>query len=514
MNHLTCRCALLACLITLSGCINDNSSGPIREGDGLGDEETVVSGGADETAGAERAGDVMSGVAGELAGDDPSEDAGAPAGEEEMTGSAGEITMSVDMMPPPDPPPAPESLPACQRFCQRTEDCLYAQCEELRQFPVDQFCRGWCRVSTEEWLNQSAEMACDDFSRRIYGFSPEIRTICEADPEVDSCEAICDFGEICGVVSANCRANCNQSSSEAQLCFRAAADQEDCIRFLQCYEQPQEPPRGRDSEELCGRVCEREGSCISNACAPGTWSRDQVTDCFETCVDQRPRREEIFERFQSTCEEVVAEALAADAQVAARCEVAEEDVCSTFCSDRIVGCDVIDQTTCETTCATWDEANFICLQNAGSCDEIESCLIEPDEQERCRRSCDHFQTCLEEACPPRIIPPNLTDSCTADCFADPISAEELASWEATECREVRETVYDGNPGLRRSCEGNQDFRPTPEECSDFCDNGLDECIIGGPTICLSACASMDREQYACALQARGECTQIDLCLTD
>jgi hypothetical protein len=447
--------------------------------------------------------DLAGELAGELAGDVAGGDVDDPAGE-----------MSMDMMLPPDPPPAPENLPACQRFCQRVEDCLYASCEELNQFPVNQFCEGWCRNSTEEWLDQGAELSCNDFNRRIYGFAPEIRTICEADPEVDTCEAICEFGEVCGLVSEDCLANCDQASGEAQLCFRSATDSEDCIRFFQCYDQPQEPDQERDAEELCANICQREGGCISNACAPGTWGIEEVTACYESCVSDPPRRQEVARRFQRSCEEVVSETLAADATIAARCEIAEEEVCPTLCSDRIVGCDILDQTTCETTCASWDEANFICLQNAGSCGDLSDCLIEPDEQERCRRSCDYFQECLEAACPPRLIPPNLTDGCTADCFTDPISADDLVEWEATECREVRELVYQNNPRLRRTCEGNQDFRPTPEECSDFCAGELDECVIGGSTICLSACASMSRDQYGCAIQAEGDCAQIDLCLTE
>ena len=122
--------------------------------------------------------------------------------------------------------------------------------------------------------------------------------------------------------------------------------------------------------------------------------------------------------------------------------------------------------------------------------------------------------CLTEACPPRILPPQLISSCTADCFNNPVSEEDLTQWEMSSCREVREVVYRDNQQLRPICEGNQDFRPSPEECAAFCDTSLDACLLGGSALCLSACASLTRAEYECSLAAQGVCDEIDLCLSE
>jgi hypothetical protein len=499
---------LLILCIHLSACISENTSGPLSEGDILAGSESVnVTGGSEEIM------DMMAGLM-EGGGDDVV--GGAVIGgndmEEDMMVAGAE---EPDMRMLPEPPPPSNNLDACDRFCQRVEDCIYPRCEAISQLPPDQFCRGWCNNTGEEWLDQGADLSCEDFSRRVYGFSPELRTLCETDPNVDACEVICEFGEVCGLVSDECLANCQGTSNQDQLCFRSATDSNDCRRFMQCYQQDNGPDDGRSGyEEVCANLCEREANCVFNACAPGTVDAGTVSNCVETCVRDEPSQEVLFERYQRTCEEVVSDTLADDSALANLCELPEDQVCSNLCTSTVVGCGEINQSDCELRCATWDDANYVCLRNSLSCDEVNECLVDEDEQDRCRRSCDRLQVCLEEACPPRIIPPQLTDGCTADCFDDPISEDDLQEWEMTECRQVREVVYDDNPQLRPICEGNRDFRPSPGECSAFCDSGLDQCIIGGRTICLSACASMTRDQYICSLEANGECVEIDTCLTE
>ena len=166
-----------------------------------------------------------------------------------------------------------------------------------------------------------------------------------------------------------------------------------------------------------------------------------------------------------------------------------------------------------TDCQGWDRANHVCVVRADSCDEVSDCFGDPAGQELCRRQCDHLQTCLLEACPPRILPPTLTDGCTADCLEDPPSAREVEEWEGFECRRVREFIYRGNRELRPLCDGGGDFRPTPEECVDFCDNALGACLgVGGRNFCLAGCASLTRDEYACSLEAQGDCARIEMCL--
>ena len=525
MNYYLSSIISIAIALSFTACINDNSTGPLSEGEALAGSEVNVAGSAGEdSAGEDSAGEGSAGEgsagegsagegsAGEGSAGEGSAGEGSAGEGSAGEGSAGEGSAGEDLI---DPPPPPPNASPCDRFCQRVEDCLYPRCEPLSEIPVEQFCRGWCRGTGDDWLDGGANLSCEDFTRRIYGFSPELGTLCDADPEVDSCEVICDFGQVCGLVSNECLSNCSESTNEAQLCFLSASNAQDCRRFAQCYEQPS-GPRDEESgyEQVCANLCEREANCVFNACAPGTIDAATVTDCVDLCVDDQASSEALTTRYQRTCEEVVSDTLTNDSALSERCDTPEDQVCSTLCTDTVTGCGEIDLESCEQRCASWDEANYYCLRRAGNCDEVSDCLIDQSEQDRCRRSCDHLQSCLEEACPPRIIPPGLTDSCTADCFDDPISEEDLSDWEMTACREVREVVYQDNQQLRPICEGNQDFRPSPAECSDFCDSGLDLCVIGNRTICLSACAGLTREQYLCALEADSDCMAIESCLSE
>ena len=503
----------------LSACISETNQGPLSEGQMLSGTDIISEDAGDTTAGTSDDSN-EGGIDSNLAGDEITQGgdnniAGVErGGEESVSGTDIAGVDAGNMNVEPDPPLPPEEAVPCERFCQRIEDCLYPRCPALQQIPPEQFCQNWCNNTGDDWLNQGANLSCDDFTRRIYGFSPELGTLCMSDPTVDRCESVCEFGLICGLVSDNCLNNCNSASDQAQLCFLSAADAGDCRRFAQCYQQgPQNDPE-EAYEEVCTSLCERESQCLFDACAPGTINSADTEICIDSCILERASQEELYQRYQRTCEEVVNDRLMGDSAFTAQCNTPEEDVCSRLCTNTVTGCGMTTQDECETLCASWDDANFYCLSSATTCDETNSCLVDENIQDRCRRSCDRLQLCLEEACPPRIIPPMLTDRCTADCFEDPVSEEDLADWEMTECREVRNVVYQDNPQLRPICEGNQDFRPSPAECSAFCESGLDQCIIGNRTICLSACASLTRPQYECALAANGECMAIDVCLSE
>ena len=455
----------------------------------------------------------------------------APEGEEDEPSSPVELDRGgpeevndVDPGPEPpveppreDPPLPPEELDSCDRFCARMEGCFYPSCPQLGPLAQDEFCRGWCGGTGEEWQEQSANLSCEDFNARIFAFSPELRALCQSEPGEDRCEGICDFGEVCGVPAQDCLDFCAPLDVGAQLCFDGAAELGDCQRFFRCFEQgPDRPRRDRgDVGQVCEDLCGREAGCVFNECAPGTLSEDFVGRCTEACVAGEPDEEALFARYQQSCEEVVGELRAADMELDMRCESEPEAACANLCAERVTSCGLLEgEGECEEACAGWDRANFICVTRADECGEVSECLVDEETQALCRRSCDHLQSCLEEACPPRILPPNLTDGCTADCFADPSSEEEISEWEALSCREVREFIYRGNRELRPICEGNQDFRATPEECAAFCDSELGECIIGGRQLCLAACASLSRDQYQCALENRADCAAIDACLSD
>jgi hypothetical protein len=504
---------LLALLLT--SCISDSGETPNLEGERLEDSDggsvnVRDEGGAEEgeagdTAGAEETAGVstMGGAQPPLAGTDGP-----------LTPDAGTDTPSVT--PEPDPPPPSTELSACDRFCERVSGCLYPDCPALSGVSPDDFCRGWCGRDARDWLNESAELACDDFNQRIYGFSPEVRALC-SESDGDPCGEICEFGEICGLVSDECSQNCGALNFDERLCFAAATELGDCQRYIRCLNGGGgRGDGGRDGglEEACGAICEREASCIFNACALGTVTADYTDDCETTCVSETQSGAELMSRFRDSCDEIVTRVRESSPTVDERCEQDEEGSCEILCGDRVSECLSIEQADCVETCGSWDRAQHICLAEAGECSDVQGCFIDPDAADRCRRSCDYLQLCLEEACPPRIIPPQLTDGCTADCFEDPPSVEEIEEWEASTCREVREVVYRDNRQLRPICEGSQDFRASPEECSAFCDGDLGECIIGGRSFCLAACSSLDRDQYQCALEAQSDCELIDTCLAD
>jgi hypothetical protein len=437
--------------------------------------------------------------------------------DEEMQGGEVEDTPEPTL---PSPPPPPEDLRPCDRFCERVEGCLYPQCDAIQSIPPQQFCQGWCRGGDQDWLNSSADLTCEDFTQRIYGFSPEIRAMCsQDDPNEDQCASICDFGEVCGIVSDECQDNCNQLGFEGQLCFSGAVELGDCQRFIQCINNLQDTGGGRgdggrpQQEEVCGYICEREANCLFNECNFGSVTDEVNQGCFEECINSPLREEAIQERLDQACNEVAQNRATEDPEFGERCFGEDTQICSLVCSEQVVGCGLFEQEECETQCTQWDDANFYCLSNAEQCGDIERCFAPVDEQARCRQSCIRIQTCLEEACPVRFIPPEFSTECTADCFDDPPSIEDVEEWEALSCSEVRTIIYDDNRGLRRLCEGGTDFRTTPEECVELCEEqGLDECIIGERLICLSACSSFTRDQYECALGAERNCEAIDQCL--
>lgn len=508
LKHLKTCLPLILYGLCVSACIDAPPSTLEREAEqGVGEGLNTDSEEAGEGVGAEDA-EALGGKAqaGGQGGAGAGLDAGALAGGEPLAGE--ERVTAVD------PPPPPEGLRACDRFCQRAQDCLYPACEDLQQLPPERFCEGWCGGDNRDWLNQSAELSCEDFNSRIFGFSPEVRALC-LPLEESRCEQICDFGEVCGLVSTGCLSNCESADLGAQLCFSGAATTGDCGRFLECLQggggdRPNDRP---DLNQLCGQLCNRESQCILDRCAAGSIDGSYIEGCFNRCI-QSPDPRALQERAQLSCEERVEEARRVDLQLDERCDLDEVQACASLCESLVTPCGALEAQTCEDECAAWGEARFVCFSRTTQCDEVNACLVPPEEASRCDRLCTHLEGCLLEACPPRIIPTQLMSSCSADCFNDPVSEEDLTSWEASSCADVRNVVYRDNPQLRPICEGNQDFRPSPEECSAFCDQALGACLIGGDALCLSACASFTRVEYECSLAAQGECAEIDLCLTE
>jgi len=386
--------------------------------------------------------------------------------------------------------------------------CLFPACDGLRDVVPPSFCREWCREAPDSWLDESADLSCSDFNERLYEESRELAEFCSDEPVPDECEAICEFAAECGFPGNGCGQLCRSLDDEQRGCL---ANAEECGEFFRCIDGGREDRP--DPRELCEGYCGRRSQCIFNECAPGTLPDGYTTACFESCEEDPLSFPEFQEFFDMSCAEVVVSLREVDQMLDARCDAEEEDACANVCADRVVQCMGITQEACVADCQNWDRANHVCVVRADSCNEVNACFGDPEGQELCRRQCDHLQTCLLEACPPRILPPTLTDGCTADCLEDPPSEGEVEQWEAFECRRVREFIYRGNRELRPLCDGGGDFRPTPEECVGFCDNALGACLgVGGRNFCLAGCASLTRDEYGCALEAQGNCARINVCL--
>ena len=411
--------------------------------------------------------------------------------------------------PPPDVPPPPADDAPCDRFCARMDMCLFPACSGLEDLVPPNFCREWC-TGPDSWLDESADLACGEFNERIYEKAEELREFCSDEPAPDECQAICDFAAECGFPGEGCTRLCRSLGQAQRDCLRRS---ETCNELFGCIEDD-EPDRP-DPSEICEPYCSRRTTCIFNGCAPGTLPEGYTRACIASCEENPLEFREFQAFFDQTCQEVITAAREADAMLDARCDAEAVEACANVCADRVVPCMGITQEACVAECEAWDDANQICVARARSCEDVSECFGDPEGQALCRRTCDHLQSCLLEACPPRIIPPTLTDGCTAGCLDDPPSAQETDQWEALSCRDVRETVYRDNRQLRPLCEGNGDFRPLPDECAAFCDQTLLQCIgIGGRNFCIAACSTLTRDEYQCALEAQGECQAINACLGD
>ncbi len=303
-----------------------------------------------------------------------------------------------------------------------------------------------------------------------------------------------------------CPGFCRTLEEEGRECFLDARRRGDCPDFFDCFDR--EPPP--EPEEVCEPLCEKRWRCLVNDCAPGTVQRGWYSDCLERCVDDPPNREEANETLQGLCDEILPGLFADDAALGERCEAEPDEACVQLCNGRLGECEIDE---CVTRCADWNETNFLCIQFVGECRQFERCLEDGPGRDICEAVCDHYSTCLLEACPPRIIRPTLLQECSAGCLFDVPEPAEVEFYLGLECREVRELVYEDNRELAPLCEGDREFRPSPDECVAFCESTLAECIgVGGRQFCLGACATLERDQYQCALEAQGDCQAIDRCL--
>ncbi len=434
-------------------------------------------------------------------------------------GSDGSEVDPVDLgLPPPDvrvpdasepPPPPPRDGEGCAAYCGRLDDCLLPACPPLSN--TRQMCANACRNQRDGALAELAQLSCDEFTDRLFDGSEELARFCDDSmPPPEGCDRVCDLAAECGSDQGRdqCLATCRAVGDDTRQCMINA---ENCQQLGRCFQPRPMPPNDR---ERCQAFCNRQTQCVFLECAAGTLPDDFNDGCREECIDDPPSQENMQWVFDQLCPDVVSGVRERNPGIDERCENDEEEVCALLCENTIRPCsDEFDPEGCEADCAGFDEANLVCLQTADNCGDVNACFGDPAGQDRCERWCEHLQTCLEEACPPRVIPPPLSVNCTAGCLDEPPEEMEVLDWEMQACREVRQFVYQRNRQLRPICEGGRDFRPTADECAAFCDNSLQACIgVGGRHFCLAACASLTRDQYGCALAAQGDCIEIGGCL--
>ncbi len=308
-----------------------------------------------------------------------------------------------------------------------------------------------------------------------------------------------------------CVTLCQDAPRELRACIQGAGRA--CDALGACFDDAPGPP---PVEQQCRQACERQAQCINLSCAPGALTEGFQAACVEACFREPYDPETLMQLFGPRCDEVTALVRGWYPEVDARCDNDPEAVCELLCRDRIAPCDpAVDVAACAADCRdTWTDANLQCVQFTPRCAARLACFGDPEGQALCARSCGRIQGCLEEACPPRIIPPSLSTNCTAGCLADPPTAAEVEFVEAATCGEVRQLVYRNNRELAPLCEGGREFRPSADECAAFCDNVLQECLgFGDRNFCLAGCASLTRDEYGCALEAQGDCGGVNACIS-
>ncbi len=441
---------------------------------------------------------------------------------EAMTDGTPPVDNDARPTPEPEPEPPPTDDPDCNAFCERIDTCLLPACPGLEDVAGANFCAEWCEGVPPQALQALGRLECREFVEVMFREADDLEEFCEGerrppDDVDDQCDEICEFAAQCGVPERDCRQFCNQLGDGTRACLERA---ERCEDLEECIEgggdDPPDGPPGRDDlRDACEPLCGRQAQCVIQQCAPGSLPGDYVDDCARDCERDPPDVDTFRRVFRGRCDELIGEIRDASPEIDGRCEAQPDQACANLCADLVVPCGDLEQAECVAQCEGWDEANFRCVSFSDQCREVNDCFGDAEGQQRCQDTCDYLQECLLEACPPRIISPEYRLNCAAGCLDDPPSERETEDWLALSCADVRGWIYQRSRELRPLCEGNQDFRPSVEECAAFCDNVIGGCpFIGGRNFCLNGCASLTRDQYGCAVERQGDCDGIAACLAD
>ncbi|MEZ4472665.1 MAG: hypothetical protein R3F60_18150 [bacterium] len=384
---------------------------------------------------------------------DAAVDATAPIADAAPTPLVDAATPRPDATPPPDD--------ACEAFCDRLDECLVPACPGLGERARAGICDGACQQPADR-LRAATAGTCEAFNARLFAAVPQLGPLCEeAPPLPDACAARCDRANACGlgIPPRQCAQFCSQTPARLAECLDAAPD---CDAFTACLDAPPAPGQcealcalaeecgfasAADCAAFCADIpppvrdcaaaadtCPALGACFQGprptrrssarptASAPPSIFRECAAGSLpDGC---RPARRRL--RRQSTypgrgpgppgcaCRDVVAERRAQDAALDAACDADPAAACEALCADTIGPAPTPSPTAWPTappstppTCA---------LRPARPRLRRRPRLPwRPEGQARCAHPCGRLQSCLEEACPPRIIPPELSVHCTAGC---------------------------------------------------------------------------------------------------
>jgi hypothetical protein len=493
--------------LALSGCITEDTAADDAEGGGAEDAGGSGASGAssggdagDDTSDPDRDGDAPPTILPDGDGPPPALEDG---GVEDPAPEDGGVETPPDAMRP-----APDDREGLiEAVCRHWYACFERECAPFADADwLEDICDSLDAQPTAT-LNDLLDTDCWEVVVLTFQDEEDATAYCSEEPPTPACEQVCSYLTECGVDEDEtdfCPGYCRTLDDAERQCFLDARERQDCPGYFACFEEPEDPA------EACDALCEKQWRCLTNECAGGSIEFSWFGECQEACQRNPPSADEAGRVFDALCEEIVPELLADDAELAGACEAMADEACQRLCDGRLSACNI---EACEARCAGWNDSNFYCLQFVDGCDEIEPCLQDGEARDLCERACGRYEECLLEACPPRIIRPTLDEECTAGCLFDPPDPQGVEDYVNLECRQVRELVYQESRELAPLCEGGREFRPSADECAAFCENTLAACIgVGGRQFCLGACATLEREQYQCALEAQGDCAAIDRCL--
>ena len=217
------RLVLFACLLSVAGCIERKTS--------VNDEAQMTDAASSDGSSFGQA------DGGAIASDGSAKPDGTVDSESDGSLGTGGTVGDASVV---EPPPPPANADPCERFCARTEMCLFPACSGLEDIAGDEFCFEYCENTPETWLDETSDLSCGEFVERLYSFSRELAEFCSDEPAPDECGQICEFASGCGFAGDGCARLCRNLAQEQRNCMLRA---DRCETFFACVEdEPRMPP--------------------------------------------------------------------------------------------------------------------------------------------------------------------------------------------------------------------------------------------------------------------------------